>query len=141
MILNSTSDLKGAGLDKDYILQYSMSKGEWLESLFPISKVEERIVFEGYNKNPNSKNMILYQFIGEIRLGQLEHLLGAIAFALLMFMFFGTRERLKWPVIIIGGLAVILSWRDASFVTDFFLENVPMFSKFRDTKMMLCLFN
>ena len=81
--------------------------------------------------------MILYQFIGETA-GSAGAFTLVQLFALLMFMFFGTREELKWPVIIIGGLAVILSWRDI-FCDRFLLENVPMFSKFRDTKMMLVL--
>ena len=36
-------------------------------------------------------------------------------------------------------LAIVLSWREASGLTDFFLEYVPGFAKFRDTKMMLML--
>ena len=36
-------------------------------------------------------------------------------------------------------MAIVLSWRDASWLTDFFLDHVPGFAKFRDTKMMLML--
>ena len=38
-----------------------------------------------------------------------------------------------------GCLAVVLSWRDATWLTDVFLDHVPLFNKFRDTKMMLVL--
>ncbi len=132
VILNNASDIEASGLDKDYILQYSMSKGEWLSAVIPnIKGGSERVNFDPYGPLPI--------YWGDQAGSSGAFYFGAIAFALLTFMFFGTRERLKWPVIIVGGLAIILSWRDASFVTDFFLDNVPMFSKFRDTKMMLVL--
>ena len=44
---------------------------------------------------------------------------------------------IRWPVLGVTLLAIILSWKDASFITDLFLDYVPMFNKFRDTKMML----
>ena len=46
---------------------------------------------------------------------------------------------LRWPLLAISLLAVVLSWRDATGLTDFFLDYVPLFNKFRDTKMMLVL--
>ena len=49
------------------------------------------------------------------------------------------RDVLRWPMLVVALLAIVLSWRDASGFTDFFLEHVPGFAKFRDTKMMLML--
>ena len=46
---------------------------------------------------------------------------------------------LKWPFWVISILAILLSWKDTTWLTDFFIDHVPMFTKFRDTKMMLVL--
>ena len=46
---------------------------------------------------------------------------------------------LRWPLLAVSLLAIVLSWRDATWLTDVFLERVPLFNKFRDTKMMLVL--
>ena len=40
---------------------------------------------------------------------------------------------------LISILAIILSWREASALSDFFINHVPLFNKFRDTKMMLVI--
>ncbi len=110
------------GLNKDYILEYSLSRGEWLSGIVPDIK--------------GGANQLYW---GEQRFSGGAIYFGAIAFALLLAFFFIGKDRLRWPVLAISILAIILSWRDASFVTDFFLDYVPMFSKFRDTKMMLVL--
>lgn len=110
------------GLDKDYILEYSLSRGEWLSGIVP-----------------DIKGGASQLYWGEQRFSGGAIYFGAIAFALLLAFFFVGKDRLRWPVLAITILAIILSWRDASFVTDFFLDYIPMFSKFRDTKMMLVL--
>ena len=48
-------------------------------------------------------------------------------------------SQLRWPMLAVMALSVVLSWRDASWLTTLFLDHVPLFSKFRDTKMMLVL--
>ena len=64
---------------------------------------------------------------------------GAILVALFMVSLILRRDVLRWPMLVVALLAIILSWRDASGLTDFFLDHVPGFAKFRDTKMMLML--
>ncbi len=111
-----------AGLDKDYILQYSMSRGEWWSILVPDIK--------GGN-NP------LYW--GEQLFSGGAFYFGAILVALFMAALILRRDVLRWPMLVVALLAIVLSWRDTSGLTDFFLDYVPGFSKFRDTKMMLML--
>lgn len=110
------------GLDKDYILEYSMAKGEWLSMMIP-----------------DIKGGADQLYWGEQRFSGGAIYFGAIAFALMLAFFFVGKDPMRWPLLAVTALAVILSWRDASPLTDFFLESVPMFSKFRDTKMMLVL--
>lgn len=111
-----------AGLDKDYILEYSMAKGEWLSMMIP-----------------DVKGGADQLYWGEQRFSGGAIYFGAIAFALMLAFFFVGKDPMRWPLLAVTALAVILSWRDASGLTDFFLEYVPLFNKFRDTKMMLVI--
>ena len=115
-------DVGESGLDKDYILQYSMGRGEFWSILVPDIK--------GGN-NP------LYW--GEQLFSGGAFYFGAILIALFMVSLVLRRDVLRWPMLVVALLAIVLSWRDASGLTDFFLDSVPGFAKFRDTKMMLML--
>jgi hypothetical protein len=115
-------EVSDTGLDKEYILQYSMGRGEWWSIMVPDIK--------GGN-NP------LYW--GEQLFSGGAFYFGAILMALFMVSLVLRRDVLRWPMLAVALLAIVLSWRDTSGLTDFFLENVPGFSKFRDTKMMLML--
>ena len=121
-VLQETITDNQDGLDTDYILDYSFSRGEWLSSIIP-----------------DVKGGASQLYWGEQTLTGGAIYFGAIAFALLLAFFFVCKDRLRWPILVISLLAIVLSWRDASFVTDFFLDYVPMFNQFRDTKMMLVL--
>lgn len=109
-----------SGLDKDYILQYSIAKGEWLSLLVP-----------------DIKGGASAYYWGEQLFSGGAFYLGALLFSLFLMSLVLMRDRLRWVFLAVGGLAIVLSWRDASWLTDFFLDAVPGFAKFRDTKMML----
>ena len=111
-----------SGLDKDYILQYSMGRGEFWSILVPDVK---------------GGNSPLYW--GEQLFSGGAFYFGAILIALFMVSLILRRDVLRWPMLVVALLAIVLSWRDASGLTDFFLDSVPGFAKFRDTKMMLML--
>ena len=124
VLLTSTggAEVGESGLDKDYILQYSMGQGEWWSILVPDIK---------------GGNSPLYW--GEQLFSGGAFYFGAILVALFLVSLILRRDVLRWPMLVVALLAIVLSWRDASGLTDFFLEHVPGFSKFRDTKMMLML--
>ena len=111
-----------SGLDKDYILQYSMGRGEFWSILVPDVK---------------GGNSPLYW--GEQLFSGGAFYFGAILIALFMVSLILRRDVLRWPMLVVALLAIVLSWRDASGLTDVFLDSVPGFAKFRDTKMMLML--
>lgn len=124
-----TDNSQEAGLDKDYILDYSMAKGEWLSMMIPNIKGGSEPI-EIYQQEVNS-------YWGEQSSSAGAIYFGAIAFALMLVFFFVGKDPLRWPLLLVTILAIMLSWRDATGLTDFFLEYVPLFNKFRDTKMML----
>lgn len=113
---------RGAGLGRDYILQYSMSYGEWLAVMCPNLYGGETTLYWGDQ----------YFSAGAFYFG-------AIIIALFLAYFIAGRDRLKWPMIALTLLAIILSWRNMTPIMDFFIDYVPLFKKFRDTKMMLVM--
>ena len=110
------------GLDRDYILEYSMARGEFWSIAIPDVK--------------GGNNQLYW---GEQRFSGGAFYFGALAFALCLAWLIAGTSWLRWPLLAISLLAVVLSWRDATGLTDFFLDYVPLFNKFRDTKMMLVL--
>ena len=110
------------GLNRDYILEYSMGRGEWWSVLVPDVK---------------GGNSPFYW--GEQRFSGGAFYFGALAFALCLAWMVAGSHWIRWPLLAVSALAVVLSWRDATWLTDVFLNHVPLFNKFRDTKMMLVL--
>ena len=121
---NVSEDLaKGeSGLDRNYILEYSMSDGEWWSIMCADIKGGSSPMYWGEQK-----------FSG----GALYF--GAILCALFFIFLIAGRDRLKWPLAAVTVMAILLSRRDGGFLTDFFLDYIPFFNQFRDTKMMLIL--
>ena len=120
---NSSDELLSYnGLSPHYMLEYSMARGEWLSLLVP-----------------NIKGGSDPLYWGEQRYTGGAFYFGAIAFALFLAFIFVGKDRIKWPLLFITILSIILSWRDTSFISDFFIHNFPLFNKFRDTKMMLVI--
>jgi hypothetical protein len=118
---NNATPVK-SGLDPDYILEYSLADGEWLSILCPDIK---------------GGNSPLYW--GEQSFSGGAFYFGAILVALFFMFLIAGRDRLKWPLLFITILSIILSRREVGVVMEFFLDHVPAFGKFRDTKMMMVL--
>ena len=110
------------GLDRSYILEYSMSRSEWLSIFVPDIKGGNNQLYWG--EQTFSAGAIYF---------------GAIAFSLWMAWMIAGSSWLRWPTFLVSVMAVMLSWRSASGLTNLFLDHMPLFDKFRDTKMMLVL--
>lgn len=121
-LLTDGAESVEAGLDREYILEYSMAAGEWWSIMCPDIK--------GGN-NP------LYW--GEQKFSGGAFYFGAILVALFFMFLVAGRDRMRWPLLAVTALAILLSRREVGGLMDFFLEYVPAFNKFRDTKMMLVL--
>ena len=147
-----------AGLDKNYILEYNFGAGEWLSLVAPNAKGgktdllgnNEKAV-ELINANPNyyeyadillntdqSKPAFPSYWGGQSFSG------GAFYFGVVMLFFFlmgliFLKDSLKWPFLVIGLLAILLSSNDPGGINDFFINKFPMYNKFRDSKMIMTL--
>ncbi len=133
------------GLDPDYIKQYSLGYGEVWSLIIPNVKGGP----SGYignnedamkNVSPPYKEAVAQSmhYWGEQLFTGGAFYFGATVFLLFFLGLLFVKDDLKWAVLGVSVLAVVLSWK-YSGILDFFIYNVPLFSKFRDTKMMLVL--
>ena len=97
-----------------------MSRSEWLSIFIPDIK--------------GGNNQLYW---GEQTFSAGAFYFGALAFSLWLAWMIAGSSWLRWPTFLVSVLSVMLSWRSGSVVTNFFLDHVPLFDKFRDTKMML----
>lgn len=125
----------GDGLGDNYILEYSMAKMEWLAVMCPDFK-------GGATRAPaNIQGQIIDVpvYWGEQKYSAGAFYFGVVVMAFFFLFLFIGRHWLRWPFLVLTGLAIVLSWRDMSFLMELFLDYLPLFDKFRDTKMMLVL--
>ncbi|MEY5042925.1 MAG: hypothetical protein RJA19_152 [Bacteroidota bacterium] len=113
---------EGEGLSREYILEYSMGRGEWLAILSPNLKGGGDALYWG--EQSFSAGAIYF---------------GAILCAFFFAFLFAGKSVLRWPLALVFLLAVLTSWREGNALLDFCLDYVPLFNKFRDTKMMLVI--
>jgi hypothetical protein len=99
-----------------------MSKGEWLAIMCP-----------------NLKGGHEGLYWGEQYFSAGAFYFGAILVALFFAFLIAGKDRSKWPMLALTFLVVVLSWREMTGFMRVFIDYVPLFQKFRDTKMMLVL--
>ncbi|WP_068471940.1 YfhO family protein [Saccharicrinis aurantiacus] len=132
-------------LDKDYIKQYSLGFGEVWSVAIPNVKGgkmgllgQEKDLIK--NVNPNYRNQLAQfpKYWGEQYATGGAIYFGASIFILFILGVFFIKDRLKWAFVASSILSIALSWK-YGLLTDIFIEYIPLFNKFRDTKMMLIL--
>ncbi|MFN8209102.1 MAG: YfhO family protein [Bacteroidales bacterium] len=144
---NSTS-----GLDKDYATSWSYGKWETLTLLIPnfqggasggelstSSHTYQWLKANQYAEARNIiKNMPLYWGPQEFTEGPVYF--GAIIIFLFVLGLILVKGPLKWWLVSITILSVVLGWgRYFPLVTNFFLDYVPMYNKFRTVSMILVI--
>lgn len=140
----SEKETSDEGLDPEYILEYSMGRGEVWSIMIPNVKGGK----SGYLYDGSADLDIGDEFLEQIMAyaptywGRQSFTGGAFYFGCIIVLLFVlgmviVKDHLKWGLLVVAILAVMLSWRDATALTDFFINSVPGFAKFRDTKMML----
>lgn len=144
---NGEEKVDASGLDQSYILEYSMSKGEFWSFLIPDAKGG----MSGYIGNDRSllneigrdyREAISQQnrYWGDQRYTGGAFYFGALVVLLfLLALVFLKETALKWSLFILTVVAIMLSWKEPNGLGQFFLDSVPMYSQFRDTKMILML--
>lgn len=151
-----------AGLDKDYINQYSYQPSETFSLLIPnikggaSAKPEKgRMVAMNLTDLPDAQKMVnegnldamQQQYLGYMSqyFGDPEGTNGPVYVGALIFAFFLlgciiVRGPMKWVLVILTVFSIVLAWgRHAMLFTDFMLSVVPMYSKFRTVESILVI--
>jgi len=151
--LTSDAHNKTSGIDKDYATQWSYGIDETLTVLIPNFK-------GGASGSELSKNSETYKFIKQVQGPQYAAqmikqmptywgdqpftsgpvYLGAIVIFLFVLGLFILEKRLKWWLVSATLLSIMLSWgHNLNWLTNFFLEYVPGYNKFRAVSMTLVI--
>ncbi len=142
---NTKGKVQNAALESDYIKEYSFGYGEVWSLVIPNVKGGEMGYLSTHkeameNVSPNYRENVAQHFSywGEQRATGGAFYFGASIFLLFVLGMFLVKDKIKWALIAASLLAIVLSWK-YSIVLDWFIEYMPLFNKFRDTKMMLIL--
>ncbi|HPS83004.1 MAG TPA: hypothetical protein PLA88_01725 [Bacteroidales bacterium] len=137
------------GLDKSYIYGWSYGISETFTFLIPNYSGGASQPIEIENKDMLKK--VDDQQIRKIVAGWPQYwgeqpgtsgpvYVGAVVMFLFVLGLIISKNRLKWPLFIAGALSVMLAW-GGNFTTlsDFFVDYVPMYNKFRAPSMWLVI--
>ncbi len=151
-----------AGLDKDYITQYSYQPSETFSLLIPNIKggasarpEQGRMTVMGLSDLPDAKEMVAQGKIDSMQEQYLSYMsqyfgdpegtngpvyVGALIFALFLLGCMIVRGPMKWALLLLTVFSILLAWgRHAMIFTDIMLSIVPMYSKFRTVESILVI--
>lgn len=141
--LSSEDNSGKKALDRDYIKQYSLGRGEIWSLVIPNAKGGQTGAIGAKKDIIESVNQQYRQTIAQQNAYWGEQLgsggafyFGASIFLLFLLGAFLIKDKIKWAFIAVSILAILMSWKYGKLI-DFFIDNVPLFNNFRDTKMML----
>ena len=138
---NQTKD----GLERDYITQWSYGIGETWSLLVPDVKggaslplTDSKTAMEKANPQYTPVYQALTQYWGEQPGTSGPVYVGAFVLMLFVLALFVVKGPMKWCLLVLTVLSVMLSWgRNFMWLTDLFLDYVPMYSKFRAVASIL----
>ena len=148
LVKKNTANQTNSGLERDYITQWSYGVGETWTLLIPNAKGGTSAVPMSANKivqeKGNSELAYLYQQIGQYW-GEQPGTSGPVyvgAFVLMLFILglFIVKGPMKWALLAATVLSVLLSWgKNFMGLTDFFIDYMPMYAKFRTVASILVI--
>ena len=136
-----------SGLDRDYITQWSYGKGETFTLLVPNTKGGASVPMSMNEKTREKGNpdfMMIYNQLGQYW-GEQPGTSGPVyvgAFVLFLFVLglFIVKGPMKWALLAATILSILLSWgKNFMPLTDFFIDYMPMYSKFRTVASILVI--
>lgn len=148
--LESNEDNKTSGLDRDYIVQWSLGKSETATLFNPYAKGGHSVrISDGELSDklrdmddfvPAEKEFIAssVQYFGDQPFTSGPVYIGGLVLLLALLGLFFIQSGIKWAFLAIALLSLFLAWgRNMMWFTDLFLDFVPMYSKFRAVTMIL----
>ena len=146
-VLASTSDNQTKGLDRDYITQWSYGKGETWSLMIPNAK-------GGASAYIGNQNPALQKADSRYRSNIAQSnaywgdqpgtsgpvYVGAIVAFLFVLGALTVKGKLKWALLVATLLSILLSWgKNFMWFTDFFIDYIPGYNKFRAVSMTLVI--
>ena len=147
LVKKNSANQTNSGLDRDYITQWSYGVDETLTLLIPNAKggaSVPMVMSETAMEHADNNYLPLYQQIGQYW-GEQPGTSGPVyvgAFVMFLFVLglFIVKGPLKWALLAATILSVLLSWgRNFMPFTDFFIDYVPMYAKFRTVASILVI--
>ena len=147
LVKKNTSNQTSSGLDRDYITQWSYGIDETWTLLVPNTKGGASVPLTESKtamKHADEYYMGIYQQLGQYW-GNQPMTAGPVyvgAFVLMLFILglFIVKGPMKWALLLVTILSILLSWgRNFMPFTDFFLDYVPMYAKFRTVASILVI--
>ncbi len=146
-VLTAEKENKSGGLDRDYITAWSYGIGETWSLMIPDIKGGA----SGYigqdnsamdNVNPRFRRIIAQQnsYWGDQPGTAGPVYVGAIMVFFFVLGMFLLEDRMKWALFAATVLAIVLSWgKNFMGLTNFFIDYVPGYNKFRAVSMILVI--
>jgi len=147
LVKQNASNQTDSGLERDYITQWSYGIGETWTLLVPNTKGGASVPL---SQNPtamakaNNDYLAIYQQIGQYW-GEQPGTSGPVyvgAFVCMLFILglMIVKGPVKWALLAATVLSILLSWgKNFMGFTDFFLDYVPMYAKFRTVASILVI--
>ena len=147
LVNQNSANQTSSGLDRDYITQWSYGIDETWTLLIPNAKGGASMPMsmnETAMKHANPDYASIYDQIGQYW-GEQPGTSGPVyvgAFVMLLFILglFIVKGPVKWALLAATILSILLSWgKNFMGFTDFFLDYVPMYAKFRTVASILVI--
>ncbi|MGV3611846.1 MAG: YfhO family protein [Fluviicola sp.] len=142
---------QSTGLDRDYITQWSYGIGESFTFISPYVKggaseplgkspFAEQIQNSDMSQEEINNALRAYSYWGTQPVTSGPVYIGVIVCMLAFLGLFFMRDKIKWALFAVTLLAIMLSWgKNFMGLTDFFIDHVPAYNKFRAVTIILVL--
>ena len=135
----------GSGLDRDYITQWSYGIGETWTLLVPNYKggasvplAQNETAMEKADPRYAGLYRSLTQYFGEQPMTSGPVYVGAFVLFLFLLGCFIVKGPLKWALVGATFFSIVLSWgKNFMPLTDFFIDYIPLYNKFRAVSSIL----
>ena len=147
LVKENNANQTNSGLERDYITQWSYGIGETWTLLVPNTKggASQPLVMNKTAMQHADNNYVgIYQQIGQYW-GEQPGTQGPVyvgAFVLFLFVLglFIVKGPMKWALLAATVLSILLSWgKNFMGLTDFFIDYMPMYAKFRTVASILVI--
>ena len=147
LVKENSANQTGSGLERDYITQWSYGIGETFSLMVPNVKggasvplVANEKAMEKANPMYGSIYSQLGQYWGEQPGTSGPVYVGAFVMFLFILGLFIVKTPMKWALLAATILSILLSWgKNFMGFTDFFIDYIPMYNKFRAVSSILVI--